>query len=67
MSALEYFKYLPKGFLNDGFHSLTVAMKADRTLAFHVLHKLTVAYLKGSNRNFSVCQVSPSMVRLDDG
>lgn len=34
MSVLEYFKYLPKGFLNGRFHSLNVAVKADIKLTF---------------------------------
>lgn len=58
MSVLEYFKYLPKGFLNGRFHSLNVALKADIKLTFLALEKLRLAYLKGSDRDLSVCQVS---------
>lgn len=63
MSVLEYFKYLPKGFLNGRFQSLNVALKADVKLTFLALQKLKLAYLKGSDRDFSVCRVSPGMAR----
>lgn len=55
MSVLEYFKYLPNGFLNSRFPSLNVALKADRKLTFLALRMLKLAYLKGSDGDFSVC------------